>query len=217
EIDEFAVGTARRARERIAEPERRNELVSRQAVDFLDDCGNRPRPADIVPVNAAFGKQVELVGPFQGVDQARGIDEIDAALPERADILGDELRPRLWRARAGEAIDEIFRQVGDLGRRNDVNEDGAMRFVIILDVLQLRKNLGGEFRAHSFGTGAVFLEIWPLEQMALCATDDMRGGEFAEQFEANLVVDANEKRAYRHGFRDLFARRFRETAVPNGG
>src|SRR5438045_3691881 len=53
--------------------------------------------------------------------------------------------------------------------------------------------------------------------MTVRAPDHMSGGEFAEQFEANLVVQADEKWPDRDGFRDAAGSRLLETAVAKRG
>ena len=109
EIGEFAVGAFRRLRHRIGEVEGRNQLAPGEAIDLVDDRGDSDRAADVVPVNAALRKQVEGVGALEQVNKACGIDDVDALAPQGADILRNQLCSRLLRARARDAIDEIFR------------------------------------------------------------------------------------------------------------
>src|SRR5260370_41780728 len=84
-----------------------------------------------------------------------------------------------------------------LGWRDPVNENAGMAAIVVLNIPELRNDVGRERRSHSLGAGAIFLQIGPLAQLTVRAPDNMGGGQFAEQFETNLVVDANEKRTNR--------------------
>jgi hypothetical protein len=88
--------------------------------------------------------------------------------------------------------------------------DGA---VVILDILQFRNDVGREFCGLVLAPRAIFLQIGALDQLALGAPHHLRRGQFAEQLEADLVVDADQQRTDRHRIGDAACDRLLETAV----
>ena len=138
---------------------------------------------------------------------------VDAGLPQRRDIVADELRARGWRARAGQAIDKIFRQMRGLRRRQQIDKDAAAAAIIVLDIVQLWNDLGRELRAHAFGARAVVVEIAAFDQLSFGAAHDMGRGHLAEQFRADFVVDADENSPQRKGLGEVAGDRLLEAAV----
>ena len=80
-------------------------------------------------------KQLDVVAALARMDQACGIDDVDAGPPEQIDILRNEPGPRRRRAGAGHPVDEIFRQMRGLRRRDQVDKNAAAGAVVVLDVL----------------------------------------------------------------------------------
>jgi hypothetical protein len=105
----------------------------------------------------------------------------------------------------------------NLGRRNQIDENAARTAIVILNIAEFWNDIAGEYQALAFHPRAIFFEIAPADQVSLGATNDVRQGQFAEHFIAELVVEANEPRAKYKSLGNFLGNSLLKVAVPNRG